>query len=206
MLGSRIICEGKGLKFEGVVKYAEGHFIVVEAKYDQINVGQPLQCKLYESNSIQTFQTTVVGRNTHHFIITIPTEIRDQWMISRESIRFPVDIQGEITAVSFSGTRPLVELIDNYTVNIHDISDGGVGFSSSNYLREGSIALIHFKLSQKEVFIEIEIVQNKYPSADQKYYYGGKFLDTKVPSYQIIRAFTFQAQLKKLMNREHEGE
>ncbi|WP_339062031.1 PilZ domain-containing protein [Tepidibacillus marianensis] len=205
MLGSRIICEGKSLKTEGIVKYAEGHFIVVELLLTPYEVGQSLHCKIFGYQSTRSFQTTVVGKKNDHIIINAPSEIREQWMISRETLRFPIDMEGQISAVSFSGTKPLVELMQPYSVHVHDISEGGIGFSSPNYIREGAIALIHFLLLNEKMYLEIEIVQYKYPTSDKRFYYGGKFKDLTSPSYQIIRTFTFQSQLKRLMNRENEG-
>ncbi|MFV9510075.1 PilZ domain-containing protein [Tepidibacillus sp. LV47] len=204
MLGSRIICEGKSFKTEGIVKYAEGHFIVVETPFvEKIQLGQPLRCQIIEYQSSHSFQTTAVGKDNHHIILTAPPEIRERWMITRESLRFPIDIKGKISAVSFSGKKPLVELVKPYIVHIHDISEGGIGFSSSNYLREGSLAQIYFQLLDQKVYLEMEIVQSKYPTISRRFYYGGKFYDRSSPSYQVIRNYTIQAQLKRIMNREY---
>ncbi|TCS84524.1 PilZ domain-containing protein [Tepidibacillus fermentans] len=204
MLGSRIVCEGKLVKTEGIVKYTEGNFIVVELPSETFQVRQSLRCQIFEFNSTQTFQTTVVGKKNHHIILIAPPEIRERW-IPRESPRFPIDIKGKISAVSFSGKKPLVELMKPYTVHIYDISEGGIGFSSVNYLREGAIAQIYFQLLNQKVYLEIEIVQNKYSDSNRNYYYGGKFIDQSSPSYQVIRTYTFQAQLQRIMNRENEG-
>jgi len=203
LLGSQIICEGKSLRTEGIIKYAEGHFIVIEMPLSPYEVGQSLQCKVFEYQTTKVFKSTVVGKNSDHIIINAPLEIREQWIISRETLRFPTDIEGTITAVSFSGTNPLVELTQPYTVHICDISEGGIGFSSQNYLREGAYAQVSFPLLKRKTYLEIEIVQSKYPSTDKRFYYGGKFKDLTSPSYEVIRTFTFQSQLKRLLNRDN---
>ncbi len=199
MLGSKIYVEGRTYKEEGTIQYAGYEVFIVKILNPLFKAGETLQCMVTYERSMDSFVSTVLKIEQDKIYILTPPILRDKWMIPREHTRFPFQLNGKINAVSFTGQKPLIELIQPLIIEIHDISEGGIGFSSTTYLREKGIAQVSFTLDGQAVYLDVEIVNYIFSKEDQRYYFGGKFKE-EISSYHYeqIRVYIIKEQLKQL--------
>ena len=210
MLGSQIFIEGRSHKEEGIIQYAGYEVFIVKVAAPLFKNGETLQCMVTNERSMDSFVSTVIKIEQEKIHILTPPLLRDKWMIPREHTRFPFQLPGKINAVSFTGQKPLIELIDPIIIEIHDVSEGGIGFSSETYLREKGIAQVTFTLDGQAVFLDIEVVNYIYSREDKRYYFGGRFKE-EISSYHYeqIRVYIIKEQLKKMdlsLDKEKQNE
>ncbi|KXG43828.1 PilZ domain-containing protein [Tepidibacillus infernus] len=199
MIGNQIVIQGASFKRPGVIRYVESDFLEIQTSVVQLNVGDKISCTLNEDGIIESFETTVMGKTENSLITLVPLILRDKWIISRENPRIRIDAKGKITAVSFSGSKPLIDLNQLCQIELHDVSEGGIGFSTKCYIRENGIALLSFRLFDQFLHLEVEIMKSTFSKKDKKFYYGAKFIDTNSKDYQVIRSFIIETLFKRYM-------
>lgn len=198
MLGCKVFLEGNRSKEEGIIQYAGYDLFIVKASNHQLRAGEVVQCMVMYEGSMDSFVSTVIKRDSNSVHISTPPILRDKWMIPREHTRIPFELSGRITAVSFTGEKPLIELLESYSVQVHDISEGGIGFSCEAYLREKGLVQVSFQLHKQSVYLDVEIVNYIYSNTDKRFYYGGRFVDVSSFHYEIIRNYIMKEQMKQL--------
>jgi len=204
LLGYQIFIEGLTYKEHGIISFAEGNYLEVQMFVPkQLTIGDNVQCRIVgeSSHPLELFFTHIVAKKKDSIILLLPSTLKERWIIAREAPRIRLQGEGSISAVSFNGGRPLIELTKPSAITLHDISEGGIGFSTDLYIRENGLAQLCFKLTGKKIYIEVQINKLTFDIKEQVTYYGASFTDDNSTYREIIHSYIVQNQLKQLLEK-----
>ncbi|KRE49531.1 flagellar brake protein [Paenibacillus sp. Soil522] len=197
LVGCFVTLEGTKNLHSGKVSFAEGEVFEIEfpqSKY--FAPGDVVKVTIYTPEGMFFFDTSVIAQGFKELFLLFPSDIYSQFLKRRKFPRLKVTISGTIHLINDDGNSDQKSQ-QELPVEIHDISQGGIGFSSNLPIPTNSLLSIIIQLDTPISCI-LEVV-HKREHKDSKFF-GCDFKDLSPNQMIALRSWILRKQIEMRFN------
>lgn len=197
LLGSFVTLEGTKNLDSGKISFVEGELFEIEfPQFKCYAPGDVVKVTIYTHEGMVFFDTTVIAQGSKEIILLLPSDIYSQILKKRQFPRLEISIPGTIYLISDDGDDDQNSQLE-LPVEIHDISQGGIGFSSVLPILTKSLISIIIQL-ETPLSCTLEVIHTREYKDNR--FYGCNFKDLSPNKMNALRAWILRKQIEMRFN------
>lgn len=197
LVGSYVTLEGTMNLHSGKISYVEGELFEIEfPQSDYYTSGDVVKVTIYTPEGMIFFDTSIIAQRPEGVILLFPSDIYSKILKRRQFPRVEISISGVIYIINDDGDGDQKNQLE-LPVEIHDISQGGIGFSSVLPIAKESLLSIIIHL-ETHLSCTLEIIHKRVYKDSS--FYGCNFKDLSPDKMIALRAWILQKQIEARFN------